>query len=135
MPVIATFYTIPIPEPRHISELQQLAQITTPDGVVDVYWINKTTQVVIHFDDEWHIQPNGRIDESIGTYLGYDVLDMKASRMLLFDRDFKNGKSAPEDMEQKVLGCEWSDFALDKMVFQVKLDVYGMEADTYDFLE
>ena len=135
MPVITTFYTIPIPEPRHISDLQQLAKITTPDGVLDVYWIKKTSQVVIQFDDEWHIQPNGRIAESIGNYLGYDVLDMKVSGMFLFDRDFKNGKSAPKDMEEKLLDCEWSDYALDKMVFQVKLDVYGMEADTFDFLE
>jgi len=135
MPVIATFYTIPIPEPRTISDLQQLAQITTPDGVVRVYWIKHTSQVVIHFDDEWHIQPNGRIDESIGNYLGYDVLDMKVSGMLLFDKDYINGQSAPKEMEKQLLGCEWSDFALDKMVFQVKLDVYGMEADTFDFVE
>ena len=135
MSLITTFYTIPIPEPRHISDLQQLAQITTPDGVVDIHWIKNTSQVVIHFDDEWHIQPNGRIDESIGNYLGYDVLDMKVSGMFLFDREFNHGKSAPEEMEKQLLGCEWSDYALDKMIFQVKLDVYGMDADTYDFLE
>jgi hypothetical protein len=135
MSVITTFYTIPIPEPRHILDLQQMAQITTPDGVVDVHWVKKTSQVVIHFNDEWHIQPNGRIDESIGNYLGYNVLDMKVSSMFLFDREFKNGKSAPEDMQKQLLGCEWSDYALDKMVFQVKLDVYGMEPDTFDFLE
>ena len=135
MPVITTFYTIPIPEPRFISDLQQLAQITSPDGVVDVFWVKKTSQIVIHFDDEWHIQPNGRIDESIGNYLGYDVLDMKVSNMFLFDREFKNGKSAPEEMEKQLLGCEWSDFALDKMVFQVKLDVYGMEVDSFDILD
>ena len=135
MTVITTFYTIPIPEPRHISDLQQLAQITTPDGVVDVHWIKATSQVVLHFDEKWHIQPNGRIDESIGNYFGYDVLDMKVSKMFIFDRDFQNGKLAPEEMEKQLLGCEWSDYALDKMVFQVKLDVYGMEPDTFDFVE
>jgi hypothetical protein len=55
--------------------------------------------------------------------------------MFLFDRGFKHGKSAPEDMQKQLLGCEWSDYTLDKMVFQVKLDVYGMEADNFDFLE
>ena len=37
-----------------------------------------------------------------------------------------------DELEQKVLSCEWSDYAHDKMVFQAKLDVYGMEADTWD---
>ena len=37
-----------------------------------------------------------------------------------------------DELEQKVLSCEWSDYAHDNMVFQAKLDVYGMEADTWD---
>ena len=135
MAIFNTFYCVPIPPPAMNADLQQLAQITTPDGVVDVQWMKKTSQVVLRIDDDWYIQPNGRIDESIGTLMAYDPLDMRASALFLFDRTYTHGSSAAEELEQSLLGCEWSDYAHDKMVFQAKVEVYGMEADTYDFLE
>jgi hypothetical protein len=135
MAIFNTFYCVPIPPPALNADLQQLAQITTPDGVVDVQWMKKTSQVILRIDDDWYIQPNGRIAESIGTLMAYDPLDMRASGLFLFDRTYACGVSAAEELEDQLLGCEWSDYAHDKMVFQAKLDVYGMEADTYDFLE
>ena len=130
-----TFYSVSIPEPVVSADLQQLAQITTPDGVVDVQWMKKTHQVVLHIEDEWYIQPNGRIDESISALMAYNPLDLHVSGLFLFDRTYTHGSSAADDLEDKLLGCEWSDYAHDKMVFQANIDVYGMEADTWAGVE
>ena len=135
MAIFNTFYCVPIPRPSLGAELQQLAQITTPDGVVDVQWMKQTSQVILRIDNEWYIQPNGRIDESISTLMAYNPLDMRASGLFLFDRTYAHGVSAAEDLEEKLLECEWSDYAHDKMVFQAKLDVYGMEPDTWAFVD
>lgn len=132
MAIFKTFYCVPIPEPALGVDLQQVAQITTPDGVVDVQWMPSSSQVVLRIENEWYIQPNGRIDESIGRLMAYDTNDMTVSNMVLFDHTYDNGHMAADELEQKVLSCEWSDYAHDKMVFQAKLDVYGMEADTWD---
>jgi len=134
MPVFTTFYSIPIPEPV-LKDCQQLAQLSTPEGIFAVSWMPKTEQVVIQHGNDWYIQPNGRIDESLSTLICCSTYDLYAGELFLFDRDYRNGKEAPLDMEQGLLGCEWSDYAHDKMVFQATIEVDGLEHDTFDFVE
>jgi len=134
MPVFTTFYSIPIPEPS-VAELQQLAQFATPEGVFDVSWMPKTEQVVIRHGEDWYIQPNARIEESLSTLICCKTHDLHANGLFLFDRDYRNGKAADTNMEQGLLECEWSDYAHDKMVFQVNIEVDGLEYDTFDFVE
>ena len=135
MPVFTTFYSIPIPEPSANKNLQQLAQFVTPEGVFDVSWLPQTEQVVIRHGDDWYIQPNARIEEALSTLIGCSTYDLHAGGLFLFDRDYKNGKAADMDMERGLLDCEWSDYAHDKMVFQVNIEVDGLEYDTFDFVE
>ena len=134
MAVFNTFYSIPIPAPV-ASGLNQLAQISTPEGVFEVLWMSKTHQVVVRHNTEWYIQPNGRIDESLSFLIGCNPMNISARKLILFDRDYPNGTDAPDYMEQKLLECEWSDYAYDKMVFQATMDVDGLEYDTYDFVD
>ena len=134
MPVFTTFYSIPIPEP-FVEGLQPIAQISTPEGVFDVSWVPKMDQVVIRHGNDWYIQPNARIEDSLSTLIGCNTYDLHAGGLFLFDRDYKNGKAADEDMEQGLLECEWSDYAHDKMVFQANIEVDGLEYDTFDFVE
>jgi hypothetical protein len=134
MPVFTTFYSIPIPEPS-LGDLQQLAQFSTPEGVFAVSWMPKTEQVVIQHGDDWYIQPNARIEESLSTLICCKTHDLHANGLFLFDRDYRNGKAADMDMERGLLDCEWSDYAHDKMVFQANIEVDGLEYDTYDFVE
>jgi len=95
----------------------------------------KTEQVVIQHGDNWYIQPNARISESLSTLIGCQTYDLHAGGLFLFDRDYRNGKAADEAMEQGLLECEWSDYAHDKMVFQATIEVDGLEYDTWDFVE
>ena len=134
MPVFTTFYSIPIPEPS-VAELQQLAQFTTPEGVFAVSWMPKTEQVIIQHGNDWYIQPNARIEESLSTLICCKTHDLHANGLFLFDRDYRNGKAADTNMEQSLLECEWSDYAHDKMVFQANIEVDGLEYDAYDFVE
>ena len=134
MPVFTTFYSIPIPEPV-LGDCQQLAQFATPEGVFAVSWMAKTEQVVIQHGEDWYIQPNGRIDEALCALIGCRTYDLRAGGLFLFDRDYRNGKAADEDMEQGLLECEWSDYAHDKMVFQANIKVDGLEYDTCDFVD
>jgi hypothetical protein len=134
MPVFTTFYSIPIPQPS-LEELQQLAQLSTPEGIFAVSWMPKTEQVVIQHGKDWYIQPNARIDEALSTLIGCSTYDLHAGGLFLFDRDYRNGKVADESMEQGLLECEWSDYAHDKMVFQATITVDGLEYDTWDGVE
>jgi len=134
MPVFTTFYSIPIPEPS-VAELQQLAQFTTPEGVFAVSWMPKTEQVVIQHGNDWYIQPNARIEESLSTLICCKTHDLHANGLFLFDRDYRNGKAADKYMERGLLDCEWSDYAHDKMVFQANIEVDGLEYDTWDGVE
>jgi len=135
MVTITTFYSIPIPEPVSSADQNELAQIMTPDGPVRVRWMNSTGQVILCYNGAWYIQPNARIEDSIASLMGYHPVDMRPSGMLLFDRDYHHGKAAEEREERAVLDCEWSDYACDKMLFQVNVDVVGMEADYDEFVE
>lgn len=134
MPVFTTFYSIPIPKPQ-LTECQQLAQFTTPEGILDVSWMPKTEQVVIRHGDDWYIQPNARIDESLSVFIGCRTYDLHSSGLFLFDRDYRQGKAASDDMERGLLDCEWSDYAHDKMTFQAHIEVTGLEFDTCDFVD
>ena len=134
MPVFTTFYSIPIPEPV-MKDCQQLAQLSTPEGIFDISWMPKTEQIVIRHGNDWYIQPNGRIDESLSTLICCSTYDLHAGGLFLFDRDYRNGKAADDSMERGLLDCEWSDYAHDKMVFQATIEVDGLEHDTFDFLE
>jgi len=134
MPVFTTFYSIPIPEPL-IKGLQQLAQFSTPEGIFDVFWVPKMDQVVIRYGNDWYIQPNARIEDSLSTLICCNTYDLHANGLFLFDREYRHGKAADEYMEKKLLECEWSDYAHDKMVFQANIDVDGLEYDTWDSVE
>jgi hypothetical protein len=95
----------------------------------------KTEQVVIQHGNDWYIQPNARIEESLSALICCNAHDLHANGLFLFDRDYRHGKAADEDMEKGLLECEWSDYAHDKMVFQATIEVDGLEFDTYDFVE
>lgn len=122
-----TFYNVTIPEPVINSGIEQLAQFRTPYGAFEVCWLSKSKQVVIHNGKDWWIQPNGLISKSLASILDCNELNLQLTDLILFDRDYKSGDRAPEELENKFFDCEWSDYACDKMVFQAVIDIAGSD--------
>jgi len=123
MSSFSTFYNVSIPEPVLNDQLEQLAQIKGPHDLLEIYWMPKTKQIIAWDGLGWWIQPNGLISHSLAVLMDCREWSIITEEIHLFDRDYKNGERAPEDMERKFLECEWSDYACDKMRFQAFLDV------------
>jgi len=134
MTIITTFYSIPIPEP-FLTNLQQLAQFSTPEGLFEVFWVPNMDQVVVRYGTAWYIQPNARIADSLSALICCRDYDIQVTDMFLFDRDYSQGKEAEQEMMDKLLDCEWSDYACDKMVFQANVNVDGLEYDTWNGMD
>lgn len=115
-------YTIPIPAPM-LDELEQLAQISTPDGrVVAVFWRRATRQAVCVYNRCWYIQSDQNIINAIAQIIGYEKpIDMLAMDELVIFETAGQGIVADSDLIKNFRECEWSDYASDRMVFQCRI--------------
>ena len=134
---MSAFYSVSIPKPSsslfHQDRLQQVAQITTPQGVVDVLWrhtpCNTIRQVVLSYKDHWFIQPNANIARSIGAIFGWNMRPgVDVSNLFVFqpavakgECSYRHGKAADDELLHNLTSCDWSDYALDRMVFQADI--------------
>ena len=132
-------YNIPIPEPKFLS--QKLARITTSDdGVIEVFWLADTRQVVFHLSNvasladpevyaennssSWFIQDDGSIIDSLCYYLPFHYYQILFNKIFVFeDQTLTRGKAATVALESDIYDCEWSDFACEKMVLH--MDAFG----------
>ncbi len=120
MMIPMTPYTIPIPEPVLPGNMEQLAQITVPDGqILQVLWMRKTRQAVSKYAGRWYIQSDQNIMTAIAQIIGYKkTVDMLAMNDLVVFEIAGRGYDADNDLIESFRGCDWSDYASDKMVFQ-----------------
>ncbi len=131
---MSAFYSISIPRPSssHFRQdrLQQLAQISTPDGVVDVLWRHGSIrQVVLSYKDHWFIQPDANIARSIGAIFGWNMRPgVDVSNLFVFQPNaarnecsYRHGKAGDDELLANLTQCDWSDYALDRMVFQADM--------------
>ena len=121
MASITTNYSVCIPTPDVNSALEPLAQFTTPDGLVDVYWIRSTNQAVLEFNAKWYIQNDCYITDSIAEILGIKesgitVRNLRAGAM------FDSCSYADSEMTRQFYKCMWSDYTCDHMFMQADLD-------------
>jgi hypothetical protein len=121
---MANFYSIPIPRPDLTSDdIEQLAQITTPDGLVCVYWIRATNQAVFNYGDSWYIQPNANILYAISEIVGVkesviDVINLYVGNRHDYANTFKL-----EDLTftKWFYECTWTDYTCDYNIIQADL--------------
>ncbi len=136
---MSAFYSVSIPKPSSSQfrqdRLQQVAQITTPQGVVDVLWRHPLSaddtirQVVLSYKDHWFIQPDGNIVRSIGTIFGWNPRPgVDVSNLFVFQPSlaksecvYRHGKAGDDELLNNLTSCDWSDYALDRMVFQADI--------------
>lgn len=120
-----SFYTIPIPKPDDAANLQQLAQIKWGKlELFEFFWRTETRQVVIRRgEDNWFIQPNGLIMNSLSELLNCKPCNIIAKDIYIFDTPYK---CAPANAETNIAlySCEWSDYAMDKICIQFIVELH-----------
>lgn len=131
MASFSTNYSVRIPMPDIAAHdgvaLEQLAQFTTPDGLIAVYWIRSTNQAVFEFGDKWYIQNDGYITDSIAEILGVKESVIKVKNLRVGERvgsisePFVFNYADPE-MARQFYTCFWSDYTCDYMIMQADLD-------------
>lgn len=123
MASFSTNYSIPIPTPD-VAPLEQLAQFTTPDdGLILVYWIRNTQQVVLEYGDQWYIQNDGYITDSIA-----QILNVKESVITIDNLcvgnifDSSSFKYSDPEMSRHIYTCCWSDYTCDYLIMQADIN-------------
>jgi hypothetical protein len=109
---------IPKPAKTEFTTMYALGTFTfTNDSHIQLYWWNDTRSVIITNWNDWYIQKDGLIVDTLAHFLGADRSQVCVDNHFLFNNGcYTNGCAAPRDIVQNLLKCEWSDFACDKMV-------------------
>jgi hypothetical protein len=117
------FYSIEIPTPNIPStHLNALAQIRTPNEYIEVFWWPEKRKPIFCIHGQWYIQPDGNICASVATLLGWEQRTVNFSDLFLFERSsYSHGHAASANDERNFMECEWSDYAVDCMAFQVNV--------------
>ena len=111
-----------IPKPN-LSGMEQLAQLASYDGVLNVYWVRDIAQVLLEFNDRWYTQNDGYITDSIA-----EILAIKESTITFHNLRTSNlfdpakFKYADDEMSNGIYICTWSDYACDYMCMRADLD-------------
>jgi len=103
--------------------MTQLAQIALPKGaMLDIEW-NSATQSIVY---PYHGYTVSRSDETIGSTLAKH-LKLPESELVVEDLCYYEyagvAVPAPEEMRKGLLGCNWSDYANDNMIFQCRISI------------
>ena len=110
---------VPIPSPEQPGDLEQLAQISTPDGVVEVFSFcyREKRRFVFQLGDDWYTAEDCNIVDCIG-----EIVAVKSSKINLmgdvyfYERCGKWGTA--DEITRGFYECDWTDYASDGMVFQ-----------------
>lgn len=129
-------YTIPIPEPKHLTRKVGRVSLPDSDRVLDVYAHTPTNQIVLNLlPYEWYLQKDGNIMESIANFVpGSTGESLVATELFVFeDQTLRKGKAATEPLQSDIYDCEWSDFSCDKLVLHMTVRNYTVR-DRYERL-
>jgi hypothetical protein len=109
---------IPKPAETEFTAMYALGTFTfTNNSHIRLYWWNITRSVVITTGNDWYIQKDGLIVDTLAHFLEAERSHVRVDNHFLFNNGcYTNGRTAPHDIVQTFLECEWSDFACDKMV-------------------
>ncbi len=112
---------IPMPD---MDGIEQLAQFSSPDGLIAVYWMRDTKQAVFEYNDNWYIQDDTYILDALS-----EILGIKESRITVKDLIIRNKNDysstscyADEVLSNAIYHCKWSDYTCDYLIMQADLD-------------
>ena len=128
-------YSVPIPEPKILE--QKLARIHIGgQGLIEVFWRYTTQQAILHITSEsslvdpeleaetqyWFVQTDGNIMKSLSKFLPYGYYQLLAEEISVFeDQTLSKSTAADTTLEFDIYNCDWSDFACDKLVLDMRI--------------
>lgn len=128
------FYSIEIPTPNIPStHLNALAQIRTPTEYIEVFWWPEKRKPIFCINGQWYIQPDGNIRGSIAVLLGSEERAVQFQDLFLFEgAKYVHGYAASQNDERSFVECDWSDYAVDCMAFQVNVSRARRQSVVYE---
>jgi hypothetical protein len=107
-----------------------LAQIATPSGLLNVRWEPSQRTVFFDYNGRTLTKPDGNIYQSLAQVVyGHDIAsDVALSNVRVFEgrpsiQSFRDGNAADSGLLSALPDCDWSDYALDLMAFQATMGV------------
>ena len=112
--------SIPVPDNEGI---EQLAQISTPDGLICVYWVRDTKQAVFEYGDKWYIQDDTYIIDAVSEILGINDSAITVKNLIVGNmHDPTSFNYADDVMSDAIYNCKWSDYTCDYMIMQADVN-------------
>ena len=117
-----SYVSVSIPEPSAdflTSAARPLAVLTFDFGVMEFWWWTDEHKVLVrcagpeYEADAWYLQPDMKIEHSVGELLDKEYYMTLESMMLFKDDLYRHGKTASEQLRHDFFKCEWSDYACD----------------------
>ena len=101
-------------DPRFYT-IQQVAQIQTDRGILAVDWLQESRKIVCRFQNQIYEGQNEEIGATLAYLLG-PVATLVPSELKIFEGG-EMTYGTPK-MLADLFGCEWSDYAYDRLSFQ-----------------
>ena len=96
---------------------QQLAQITTDQGLIVVEWLPETKEIIVTFQNRYYKGQNEEIGNTLATLLYRTRDSLVPSDLKIYDLPGKFQQGTNKEL-QDLFSCEWSDYSCDKLAFQ-----------------
>jgi hypothetical protein len=96
---------------------EQVAQITTAQGLVTVDWFQETKEILISFQNRYYRGQNEEIGATLATLLNRIRESLVPSDLQIYDVPGRVQQGTDKELRD-LLNCEWSDYSCDKLAFQ-----------------
>jgi hypothetical protein len=96
---------------------EQLAQITTEQGLIVVEWLPETKEILVTFQSRYYRAQNEEIGQTLATLLNRGREILVPSDLKIYNVPGKFQQGTNKEL-QDLFRCEWSDYSCDKLAFQ-----------------
>jgi len=105
------------------SYTHHLAIIRTSNGILDVYWnIDKRTIRYVCGAMGFE-RANEKIRTSLANLFGCSPSWLEIRSLVIIEGKYRTLFPDNDKMSQELLECEWSDYGMDRMTFQIALGI------------
>ena len=101
--------------------LFHLATIRMLSGTLEVYWSYEERAIRYVCGSLWFQRPNDTIRSSLAALFGCLPSHLDTRSLVLQEYIFRTVFHDADKMSRELLDCEWSDYAMDRMSFQIHL--------------
>ena len=98
-----------------------IASIRTVNGLLDVYWSAETRSIRYVCGTMGFMRPNESIRDSLGHLFGCPIGWVETRSLILVEGTCRTAFDNHHAMAKYLLDCEWSDYGMDLMFFEIHL--------------